>query len=602
MTLFPSFWRPPQTASRERPRPWARTGQWVLALGLGMALSACGNVPLAGWPGSAPPAEATAAAPVTPRPMVLSRELASPPAVAETPTAQPPNPAAGTTLPSAGTRPSARNDGPTGLRPLFPPDGLQPIQPGDTYSLPVASLNAPADVWERIRRGFAMPDLQGPLVTEREQWYSSRPDYIFRMTERSRKYLFHIVEEVERRGMPTELALLPFIESAFNPQAVSSAKAAGMWQFMPATGREYDLKQNIFRDDRRGVLASTRAALDYLQMLHGLFKDWHLALAAYNWGQGSVKRAIERNQRRGLPTGYEDLTMPMETRLYVPKLQAVKNIVANPAAFNARLPLIENHPFFDTVAIDRDMDVALAARLAELDEADFRALNPSLHRPVILAAGTPHILLPWNNAATFKRNLQFHIGPLASLTAWAVPSSMRTADIARRFDMPESDLRSLNKIPPGMLVKAGSTILVPRLGNRNAEVPEHVADNAHLALQPERVLKRSRVKARKGETVATLARRLKVRPSDLAQWNQLSASASLKAGQTLTVMTEVRAAPSSRKTAASATRNRTNATRTARGPKAAAQAKAKAPRATATAKNARPSKPVKTANAAKPAR
>src|SRR5690606_31206318 len=166
--------------------------------------------------------------------------------------------------------------------------------------------------------------------------------------------------------MPSELALLPFIESAFNPQAVSSAKAAGMWQFMPATGRYFELKQNFFRDDRRSVLASTRAALDYLQKLHGMFGDWHLALAAYNWGEGNVGRAIARNQRAGRDTGYADLGMPDETRNYVPKLQAVKNIVLNPDTFGADLPLIENHPYFQSVAVTRDMDVELAARLADV--------------------------------------------------------------------------------------------------------------------------------------------------------------------------------------------------------------------------------------------
>ena len=170
-----------------------------------------------------------------------------------------------------------------------------------------------------------MPDLQDDLVDDRVQWYSTRPDYILRMTQRSSKYLFHIVEELERRGMPTELALLPYIESAFNPQAVSSAKAAGMWQFMPATGNYFDLKQNAFRDDRRDVLASTRAALDYLQKLHTMFGDWHLALAAYNWGEGSVSRAIARNQKLGLGTSYTELKMPAETRMYVPKLQASAN-------------------------------------------------------------------------------------------------------------------------------------------------------------------------------------------------------------------------------------------------------------------------------------
>jgi membrane-bound lytic murein transglycosylase D len=432
-----------------------------------------------------------------------------------------------------------KGDSRPGLSPLLPNDTLQPIQAGSTYSLSVTSLTPPTDIWDRIRRGFAMPDLEGDIVRDRTQWYSSRPDGLFQMAERSRKYLFYVVEELERRGMPTELALLPYVESAFNPHAVSSAKAAGMWQFMPATGKDFDLKQNLFRDDRRDVLASTRAALDYLQMLHGMFNDWHLALAAYNWGQGSVKKAIERNQKRGLPTGYEDLTMPMETRMYVPKLQAIKNIVANPAAYNARLPLIENHPFFDTVTLERDIDVALAAKLAEVDENDFRLLNPSSRGSVIFSAGTPTILLPWNNAITFKRNLQFHIGPLATLTAWAVPSNMRTADIARRFDMPESDLRSLNKIPPGMLVKAGSTLLVPRMGHTQADVSEHVADHGQLALQAEKVLRRSTVTAKKGETLTSLARRVKHDVDDLVKWNKLSASTALKAGQALVVFTEV---------------------------------------------------------------
>ncbi|MCU0761660.1 MAG: transglycosylase SLT domain-containing protein [Hydrogenophaga sp.] len=405
----------------------------------------------------------------------------------------------------------------------------------------VAELAAPADIWDRIRRGFALKDLENPLVADREQWYASRPDYIFRMTDRSRKYLFHIVEEIERRNLPMELALLPFIESAFNPRAVSSARAAGMWQFMPATGQSFDLKQNAFRDDRRDVLASTRAALDYLEQLHGRFGDWHLALAAYNWGQGNVNRAITRNQKEGLPTSYTALSMPYETREYVPKLQAVKNIVAQPDRFNVSLPPIGNHPFFDTVTIDRDMDVEVIANLAEVDLDDFKALNPSLNRPVVMAAGTPNILLPWDNAAIFENRLKTHAGPLASWTAWVVPTTMSPAQAAQRVGMSEGELRRVNAIPPRMMVRAGSTLLVPRTEQRDRDVPEHVADNGQLALQPETLLRRTVVQARKGESLAQLARRYGVSAVSAAGWNKLSVNARLKPGQRITLMLPQRA-------------------------------------------------------------
>lgn len=432
----------------------------------------------------------------------------------------------------------------------IPVGPLAPLSPRTAAGLPVATLTPPADLWDRIRRGYAMPDLSNELVREREQWYASRPDYIERMTERSSKYLFHIVEELERRNMPTELALLPFIESAFNPQAVSSAKAAGMWQFMPATGRHFDLRQNAFRDDRRDVLASTRAALDYLQKLQSMFGDWHLALAAYNWGEGNVSRAIERNRKAGVGTGYEDLRMPAETRLYVPKLQAVKNIVSAPQALGTSLPVIENHPYFQTVDITRDIDVALAAKLAQVELADFKALNPSAHRPVILAAGTPQILLPWDNAATFRANLQLHADqPLASWTAWQAPATMRPADVARKVDMGEAELRAINNIPAGMVIKAGSTLLVRRHASMRNDVTETVADNAQLSLGRAELQVRRVVKARKGDSVAGLARRYQVSAANVASWNKLAANATLKTGQRVTLFLPARS-----KAAASAVR------------------------------------------------
>ncbi|MFM7658203.1 MAG: transglycosylase SLT domain-containing protein, partial [Burkholderiaceae bacterium] len=214
------------------------------------------------------------------------------------------------------------------------------------------------DVWDRIRRGFAIPDLNNPLVANHVTWYSSRPDYIQRTTQRASRYLFHVVQELERRNMPMELALLPFIESAFNPQAYSSAKAAGMWQFIPSTGRDYNLKQNIFKDERRDVVASTDAALNYLQKLYGMFGDWQLALAAYNWGEGSVSRAIAKAQAAGREIDYNSLSayMPAETRNYYPKLQAVKNLVSMPAQYGLTLPVVENQPDLGSINKTRDID------------------------------------------------------------------------------------------------------------------------------------------------------------------------------------------------------------------------------------------------------
>ena len=424
---------------------------------------------------------------------------------------------------------------------LIPMGPLQSITPGKIGAHTIASTEPPKDLWDRMRRGFAMPDLQTNDVTEREQWYAQRPEYIQRMTARSSKYLFHIVEELERRQMPTELALLPFIESAFNPQAVSSAKAAGMWQFMPSTGKYFDLKQNLFRDDRRDVLASTKAALDYLQKLHRMFGDWHLALAAYNWGEGSVGRAIARNQKAGLPTGYLDLDMPAETRQYVPKLQAIKNMVINPQAFKSELPLIANHPYFQQVDITRDIDVALAAKLADVKIEDFKALNPSAHRPVILASGTPQILLPWDNAIIFQRNLQAHgQGQYASWTAWIAPATLSSSEAARKVGMNEADLRAINNIPERMLIKAGSTLLVSRSAKTQGDVDSRVADNAQISLAPEIINRRTTVKARKGETVATIAQRYGLSAASVAQWNSVSATKVFKLGYQVVVFLPVK--------------------------------------------------------------
>jgi len=410
------------------------------------------------------------------------------------------------------------------------------LRPGEKIDLDGPDVNA--DLWARVRAGFQLQDLDDDWVRKAEAWYSARPDYVERMTTRGSRYLFHIVEEVEKRGMPTELALLPFIESAFVTHAVSSAKATGMWQFMPATGRDFDLKQNIFRDDRRDVLASTRAALDYLERLYRQFGDWHLALAAYNWGQGNVQKAIARNQKAGLPTDYASLKMPEETRYYVPKLQAVKNIVHAPERYALALPPVANHPYFLSVKVERDIDVALAAQLAGITLDTFQQFNPQMNKPVILAAATPQVLLPYDQASAFAENLARHGGPLASWTAWVVPKTMSPAEAARRNGMPERMLREINRIPPKMLVKAGSTLLVPRGEHVRADVSERLADTASLSLAPDAPpLRKRTLKAGKADTVASVARRYGLKAQQVAQWNQVGSKARFKPGQAIVVYT-----------------------------------------------------------------
>ncbi|MDQ6684403.1 MAG: transglycosylase SLT domain-containing protein, partial [Pseudomonadota bacterium] len=347
---------------------------------------------------------------------------------------------------------------------------------------------------------------------------------------------FHIVEELDKRHMPTELALLPFIESAFNPEAQSVAAASGMWQFIPSTGRDYELKQNVFRDDRRAVLASTRAALDYLQRLYGMFGDWHLALAAYNWGEGNVARAIAKNQKAGLPTDYASLRMPNETRLYVPKLQAVKNIVARPQTFGLKLPELLNHPYFLSVPIEHDIDVATAVKLSGLSYEEFRNLNPQMNRPVILAAGTPQILLPYDQANRFVRELPLHRGRLATWTAWAAPRTMKSSEAALLVGMEEDEFREVNRIPERMLIKAGSTLLVPRHQTLLADVSSRVADTATLSLTPDTPpLRRMGLRAGRRDSVDSVARRYRISPAQVAQWNGVSATARFAPGQSVIV-------------------------------------------------------------------
>jgi membrane-bound lytic murein transglycosylase D len=315
-----------------------------------------------------------------------------------------------------------------------------------TFDSPPAKPINDADLWQRIRRGFSMAEMNSPFVAEHETWYSTRPDYIQRFVDRGSKYLFHVVEEVERRGMPMEVALLPIIESAFNPQAYSRAKAAGMWQFIPSTGKNFGLKQDWMADNRRDVLLSTNAALDYLEKLYGIFNSWELAFAAYNCGEGCVGRAIQKNQRKGLPTDFLSLKLPPETRHYVPKLLAVKNIVLSPGSYGIELVAVHNRPYFAKVPAPQRIDVKLAARLAEMPEDEFASLNPAFNRPVA-SSGTGYFLVPAEKADTFRENMELYRSLDGPMVSWQTVNAKRGDSIdavAKKYGLTASYLRATN--------------------------------------------------------------------------------------------------------------------------------------------------------------
>ena len=411
------------------------------------------------------------------------------------------------------------------------------------------------DLWERIRRGFKMPDLQSKRAQSSTRWYAAQPDYIARMTGRASMYLYHIVDELEKRNMPTELALLPFVESAMQPEAVSFAKAAGLWQFIPSTGRLYSLEQNLWKDERFGVIESTRAALDYLQKLYGEFGDWHLALAAYNCGEAGVERALARARKAHRSVAYQDLRLPNETQYYVPKLQAIKNIVADPQHYGIELPVIRNEPYFVAVNNTADIDVVTAARLADLPIEEFRALNPAYSRPVIVGASSPTILLPADRADSFNANLaawQATGQPLASWTAYTLQPGESLSKLAERVGLTEAQLREANHIPPRYRAAPGSTILIPRDESNNDDIaPGFIS--ASFALVPENTnLRQVSYRVRRGDTLASVARRWHVSADDIVAWNQLH-SMSLFTGQHLTLTVArpaTAAAPVAHKTSA----------------------------------------------------
>jgi membrane-bound lytic murein transglycosylase D len=402
--------------------------------------------------------------------------------------------------------------------------------PGSAVLVPAESL------WKRIRAGFAMPEVNSPLVARHEAWYLNRPDYVQRMVERSRLYLYFIVEEVEKRKMPTEIALLPMIESAYNPQAYSRAHASGIWQFIPSTGKNYGLQQTWWYDGRNDVMAATRAALDYLDKLHDQFGDWQLALAAYNWGENGVARAVARNKAQRKPTGYASLKMPRETRNYLPKLQAVKNIVSHPEELKFPLEDIPNQPYFTTITTAQHIDLQVAARLAEMSEDDFRSLNPAHRRPVITSTGTRTLLVPVDKAGVFAANLEQYGQPLVSWQTYTVKPRENLHSVAAKFGLTEARLREINGINRHVDVPAGRALLVPMDESADASNFGDTWNTPEFMATDDRFGGRMVYKVRRGDSLYSISRKLNVTVAAIKDWNKLRSNR-IKPGQRLVIYT-----------------------------------------------------------------
>ncbi|MFM7482250.1 MAG: transglycosylase SLT domain-containing protein [Candidatus Methylopumilus sp.] len=390
----------------------------------------------------------------------------------------------------------------------------------------IKSIKAEINLWQRIYSRFDIKDENNSRSQKYEKWYSSRPEYIEKMMDRSQKYLFYVVGEVEKRGMPSEIALLPMIESAYNPIANSRSKAVGIWQFIPSTGRLYGLKQDWWQDKRRNVVDATNAALDYLQKLHALFGTWDLALAAYNAGEGTVSRAIAKNKAKGLPTGYANLKLTRETKDYVPKLQAIKNIVSNPSQYGLYIDPIPNKPYFTYVEAPAVIDADLAANLAEISYDEFLLLNSEHRRPLIRTnEKTQRFILPINAADTFVKNLSQNEKPLVSWNIYQPKRNEKIKTIANKFDMEESDLIKANDLHPKKLIKPSSIILVAKKEGKETNVNQDIGElNIQKDSKTDISASPNKYKVQPGDTLTKISKKYGISIDELKDINQITAS------------------------------------------------------------------------------
>lgn len=386
------------------------------------------------------------------------------------------------------------------------------------------------DLWARMRVGFALPELDTPDVERFAERFAAT-NWLEKLGPRARRYLYLLVTEAEDRNVPTELALLPIIESGLNPQAQSAASAVGLCQFIPTTARRFGLQHSALADRRKDV-ACIDSMYDYLARNAKLFNgDWLLALAGYNWGEGAVGRAIERNVRDGQPGDYLSLRMPQETRSYVPQLLALKKLILDPERYGIRLPPVANLPTIDCdVAIPQDMDVTVAARLAGISEAEFRQLNAGVSRGIIPKATHPTICLPFESAVRFIVNVTEHKGKLASLTTHTVVSRTTIAALAKRYHTTPEAIRAANAIAPGMRLKPGATVLVPKTAGES-DIPANIAATAQTLVEPDVPdTRKIVVRSKRHDTLAIVAKRHRVDAASVARWNP-ALKDPLKAGE-----------------------------------------------------------------------
>lgn len=390
-------------------------------------------------------------------------------------------------------------------------------------------------IWPRVREHYQLPDyLDEPRVQSHIDWYRCHPDFLERVTARAEPFLHLINEKIEARGLPSELLLLPVVESAYLPYAYSHGRAAGLWQFIPSTGKHYGLKQNWWYDGRRDITASTDAALDYLEFLNEQFDgDWLLALAAYNTGQGNVRRAMRQNERRGRPTDFWHLDLPRETEHYVPRLLATAAIVADPDLFSMPIWTVPDEPYLTQVDTGSQIDLAVAARLADMDMEEIYLLNPGFNRWATDPDGPHHLLLPLDKADLFEKNLTEL--PTQQRVTWLrhkIRSGETLSEIAEQYGTTTRMLKRSNNLN-GHIIRAGDHLLVPTAGRASSEYTL-TADLRRESTQnaPRNGQKRIHI-VQRGDSLWAIARQYGVSVKQVASWNAMAPGDTLRPGQQL---------------------------------------------------------------------